>query len=327
MKIALVGHRGGSHIGGSLERALREDGHDILFADAADAAQGNRVLRALFWRLRRQPLRLQRFSSDLLISLAAFKPDVLLTTGFAPITSAALQQIRKLGITTINYLTDDPWNPGFRADWIMESLAAYDLIFSPRLANLTDLQTLGGPRVEYLPFAYDPELFQPAPQVEVEYDVIFAGGADRDRVPMIRELVTAGLRVALFGHDWERFGLGGVSKGLIAPEQLPEAVAASAVALCIVRRANRDGHVMRTYELPAMRACILAEETAEQREILGDSVRYFKTATEMVSQVRSLLANPAERARLAEAAYQRITSGPNTYTDRARAMIAAAGKQ
>ena len=49
---------------------------------------------------------------------------------------------------------------------------------------------------------------------------------------------------------------------------------------------------MRTFEVPAIGACMLTEDTEEHREIFGkegDAVLYFRTMNEMVSQLRFLL--------------------------------------
>ena len=57
------------------------------------------------------------------------------------------------------------------------------------------------------------------------------------------------------------------------------ASASAKVCLCLVRRANRDGHTMRSFEAAAIGGCILAEDTADHREIFGPedyAARYFR---------------------------------------------------
>ena len=91
-----------------------------------------------------------------------------------------------------------------------------------------------------------------------------------------------------------------------------------------MRRANRDGHVMRSFETAAIGACMLVEETEEHRAIFGEDcqcVSYFKTPTDAASQARELLLKSAERARHAAAVRELITKGPNTYRDRLRQML------
>ena len=69
---------------------------------------------------------------------------------------------------------------------------------------------------------------------------------------------------------------------------------------------------------------MLAEDTAEHREIFGDeghAVVYFRTLEEMVTKVRWLLAHDEERQRLARTAHCLIVRGHNTYTDRLTEML------
>lgn len=327
MKLLLVGNEGGSHIGESFRRAALTMDAKVQYCSVAHAFAGPRILRAISWRLRdRKPPRLTSFSREVEDAARAFRPDLLLATGTAPITAETLRRIRARGVITANYLTDDPWNPSFKSEWLLRSIAGYDLVFSPRRANLRDLRALGCSRPEYLPFAYDPELFHPEPARETTHDVIFAGAADRDRVPFIAALLKHGVRVGLFGESWKRYPeTREADGGWLPPAQLRQAVAASRVGLCLVRRANRDGHTMRTFELPAMKSCMLVEDTTEHREILGDTVAYFANAAQMLERLDALLADPERQRASAAAAHQRITGAPNTYRDRLLAILQRAG--
>ena len=75
------------------------------------------------------------------------------------------------------------------------------------------------------------------------------------------------------------------------------------ISVCLVRRANRDGHVMRTFEAPAMGACLAMEDTEEHRAIFGedgDNVVYFSDPKSLVLACRRLLEKPALRRQLRE---------------------------
>ena len=157
-------------------------------------------------------------------------------------------------------------------------------------------------------------------------DVLFVGGADRDRVPIIEELATAGLNLGLHGGYWERYrSLKPLHLGHAAPSTIRSATRIVPINLCLVRRANRDGHVMRTFEIPAIGGFMLAEDTVEHREILGvegECVLYFRSTSEAIDKARWVLRNPVERQRMAKAAHDRIVSGRNTYKDRLEQMLA-----
>jgi spore maturation protein CgeB len=100
--------------------------------------------------------------------------------------------------------------------------------------------------------------------------------------------------------------------------------AAAKVNLCLVRRANRDGHVMRSFEIAAIGGCMLAEDTDEHREIFGpegEAVVYFRNAREAAERTRALLSNSSERKRLAAGLHRRIVGGAHSYVDRLAAML------
>jgi hypothetical protein len=235
-----------------------------------------------------------------------------------------------MDITRLNYLTDDPWNPAFRARWFLEALPMYDMVFSARRANMAALERLGCPAVRYMPFGFDPKLCYPqladaGESNRLKADVLFVGGADSDRAPFIAALADAGFALALYGGGWERFPKTAPYRRAYAdPQTLRQATATAKIALCLVRRANRDGHVMRSFEIPAIGACMLVEDTEEHREIFGpdgETVVYFRSIPEMIDKSRWLLDRPAERQRLAAAAHSRILAGCHTYQDRLAAML------
>lgn len=334
MKIAIVGAFSGTHVGGSLARAADRLGAEKLCFDVATAWHDSRVLRAISWRLcDRRPTRLDEFSGKLIGACQRARPDCLIATGSGPLTEQTLRALHEMGIACINYSTDDPWNPTHRAAWHLRALPSYDVVFTPRQSNIDDFRSIGCRDVRYLPFAYDETLWQaPADFNKTdEHDVLFVGGADRDRVAFMSAFLKSGPPIALVGGYWSRYpATKPYALGLKGPEELRALTAKAKVNLCLVRRANRDGHVMRSFEIAAIGGCMLAEDTAEHREIFGEDgecVRYFRTPAEAAARARALLADANERQRLAGAVRARITRDHHTYTDRLNTMLEAATRK
>jgi spore maturation protein CgeB len=326
-RILVVGNSQPIHLGAHLLQAASALGLESELCDVNAAFAAPWPIAKFNWRMRgHRPPYLADFSRRVVERCRAYRPDLLLTTGLAPLDRQSLAAIGRMGILRVNYLTDDPWNRAHYAPWFMQALPVYDNVFSPRRANLADLQQTGCRNVAYLPFGYNPALhFVERPLNAEEHarfacDLVFAGGADRDRTPLIKTLVQAGFHIALYGGYWERYtATRSCSRGHAGPTSLRKAISGARVALCLVRRANRDGHVMRSFEAPAMGGCLLVEDTAEHRALFGDdgeAVVYFRTREEMAPKLRWLLDHPDERARLAAAACQRIMEGGHTYVDR-----------
>lgn len=327
---------GGTHptaVGNSLRRAALARGDmEVDFVDYGEAFRAPRLVRALFWRLlEKRPPRMQRFNRDVRARARQSKPDALLCAGNMMLTQATLRELKAGGVKTAAWLTDDPWNPAHRSQRYLDTLPLYDVRLTPRRALLPDLAAVKPGRSVYLPFGYDPEFFhlhEPIDRAPSKQacDIFFAGGADDDRVPTMKALIDAKFNVHLYGDLWARWKeTEPAFQGYASPEHLSRMIAESILCLCLVRRANRDGQCMRTYELPAAGACILTEDTAEHRELYGDddvAVRYFRDTEELLTRARHLLDHDMDRQRLRETAHRLITTGKHTYADRLQTMLA-----
>ena len=330
-RLAIVGSFDGTHVGGSLWRAATGLGIDAVKFDVGDAGRGNRILRAALWRFGdRRPPGMRRFSISVVAGCTQSQPEILIATGMAPLTGSALRTLRAMGMVCVNYSTDDPWNPALRASWHLRLLPGYDAVFTTRRVNIRSFTEIGCRNVQYLPFGYDEWLFRPGAGAmhEPAPDVLFVGGADSDRVAFMTKFMRTGIRVALVGGYWGRFpAMRPYALGQRTPEALCALTAAAKVNLCLVRRANRDGHVMRSFEIAALGGCMLAEDTAEHREIFGEdgeAVVYFRTPKEAGERAKALLADPAERARLSAAVQARISHGAHTYRERLMSILETA---
>lgn len=332
LELLIVGNDGGTNVGGSFLRAATGSGIRASLISMKEAMKAPALVRRFNWWVRgRRPTRLNSFSDYVVCKVEDERPRWLLTTGIAPLNHEALKRIGRLGVKRINFLTDDPWNPAHHAPWFLKALPNYDCVFSPRYGNLDDLIRSGCQKVQYLPFGFDPELFFPEPpeteeeRSRFESDVMFAGGADDDRIPFFKVLAAGGINVSLYGDYWDRWPeLKPFARGYADPKTLRKAIGGARVAICLVRRANRDGHSMRTYEVPAVGACMLVEDTHEHRDIFGEemsSVAYFRHKDEMLEKLRWLLNNNSERERMADAAHWLVAQGGNTYKHRLLTVI------
>jgi spore maturation protein CgeB len=329
MKLLIIGNREGTNVGGCFERAALAAGIETVLIPSNLAMEAPPWLRCLNWHVRgRRPSRLAEFGDQVLRLAGAWGADLLLATGIAPMNRKTLVRLAEQGIGAINYLTDDPWNPAHRAPWFLEALPAYQVVFSPRRSNLADLVRAGCRAVKYVPFGYDPALHWSLSAAAVEtaaLDLVFIGAAAADRLPYCRALLRAGFRIGLCGDYWLRYSdLKDFWRGYADPAMSRRWASQAKINLCLVRRANRDGHTMRSFEAAASGGCLLVEFTAEHWEIFGpdgDAVCYFRDVPEMVSRAEWLVANAPERARLAGRVQRRITRGGNTYAHRLRTML------
>ncbi|MEZ4731751.1 MAG: glycosyltransferase [Caldilineaceae bacterium] len=329
--LLIVGNPLPFHVGHHFFSAAEKLGIKVSLYDTRTAGSKSRIIQALYWKLAdHRPANLYNFNQNLIARCQQEQPGWVLAIGIAPIKEKTLQTLHRLGITCVNFLTDDPWNQAHYARWFLKTLPLYHHLFTPRQANLVELKVSGCKSVHYLPFAYNPEVHYPEvptqeAKAKLAADIVFTGGADSDRLPWISALIESDLRLALYGNYWERYpSMQPYARGHADLATLRQVVNASAVNLCLVRRANRDGHVMRTFEVPAMGGCMLTEHTDEHQRILGpegEAVTYFHSIPEMLEKAKWLLQNATERQRITYTACQRITQNHHTYQDRLTTIL------
>jgi len=83
---------------------------------------------------------------------------------------------------------------------------------------------------------------------------------------------------------------------------------------------------MRSFEVAAMGAAVLAEDTEEHRLLYGESglnVLFFNSVDLLQSQARWLLSHSEEGRKMGERLRRHIIDGGHTYEDRLRTMMAA----
>ncbi len=287
------------------------------------------LISKINWHVRgHRPTKLEQFGKRAVELCHSFNATHVIATGIAPLPGHTIRTLRSAGMRVANWLTDDPWNDAHKAPWFIETIPEYDVVFTPRSTLVDDLKRAGARAVELLPFAYCSACHFPARRYDERAAVSFVGGADQDRLRYINALVKANVPVELYGGYWNRQRkLTDAARGFVDTAGYRAVVAGTAISLCLVREANRDQHVMRSYELPAMRACILAQDTGDHRELYGpdhDTVRYFNGAEDIAGVARELMRDAAERERLAVAVHSRVVRGENSYYARLESLLGAA---
>ncbi len=328
-RVAIIGQTGISNVGGSLERAARALGLVSRFFDMSEAFRAPRWLRAISWRWRdRRPPNMRRFAEHVVDALAREPVDLVIGTGMPPLERAAVKAIRATGARLANFSTDDPWNPGLRAQWFIDALPEWDHVFTPREANVGDFRRAGCRAVHRLAFGYDDALLverTPAALPARRWTVLFVGGGDKDRRDFFADFRARVPETLLVGSYWERWReTRDLSIGGRVPQEVVWLTRRAPVNLILIRRANRDGHVMRSFEAAAAGGCLVVEDTSEHRAIFGadgESVRYFGSPDEAARICKELVADGEQRQRLATAVRRRIEAGGHTYRDRLRELI------
>ncbi|RLB06112.1 MAG: hypothetical protein DRG83_01055 [Deltaproteobacteria bacterium] len=330
MRVLLVSVDKFYYVGAFFRRALEELGYEYAFVDEGKFLEPLKrsLLHKLAYRLLgRRPLTYWAFNKELLQKAQEFQPDVVLVTKGAHISPRTLVMIKKeTGAFLVNYATDDPFNLRVSSRDLVRAIPLYDLYACTKRAIMGDVRRAGCQNVVFVRFGYEPTLHfpeKPATPEEIERfssDVVFIGNADRDRVPYFEALARIpGLRLHLYGGYWDRHPLlRRYHRGFALGRDYRLALGGAKIAVCLVRRANRDGHCMRTFEIPACGAFMLAERTEEHLELFEEDkeAAYFESPEGLVEKVQYYLQHEEERQRIAKAGYRKVIEGKHAYKDR-----------
>jgi hypothetical protein len=328
IRVVFVAYDAEGHVGKHLVEAAGKMGIAYRIMSPTLAFDAPWLVSKVNWHLRgHRPTNLEQFGKRAAELCTAFNATHLIATGIAPLSAAALRTIRNSGVHCVNWLTDDPWNAAHKAPWFVDAIPEYNAIFTPRSAVIDELRDTGASKIAIMPFAYCALCHFAAQKYSQRRAVSFVGGADPDRVRYVGALVKAKISVELYGGYWHKQReLGHYAGGFVDMAGYRAVVAGTAVSLCLVRESNRDGHVMRSYELPAMRGCILAQDTPDHRELYGpdrETVRYFVSRKDIADVAEQLLADGEERQRLAIAAHARVGRPENSYYTRLHELLGA----
>lgn len=327
-RIVIVGNGGDCHVGSHFVEASKILGWECRLVDIEKFHTSKWKMRICWRFLGRRDPRATSLQIELVRTCDGFRPDWVLVTGRMPVYASTIRALQLRGAKVVNFMTDDPWNPLYQSRWLMEGLKKYDAIFTPRHSNIEDLKRLRVGHVAYLPFGYSAskhETTRSRSCDDSQSDVLFVGGADKDRVVYARAFREAGFSVTLFGGHWDRYpDLRSGWMGIGNLDAIRTACSKSKVTLVLPRHANRDGHVMRSYESAASRGCILAEDTGDHRGMYSDEVykpSLFTSLSDMVRNAKFWIGDSQARQSWRDIVYDRVVAkGGNTYCDRMKSI-------
>lgn len=314
--------------------AARGECEFTFFDEARHLHPRRSIAQRIAQRVAGHPAGYRAFNTALVAEARRTAPEIVLVGKGAYFSAATVRQVREVtGAVMVNWASDDPFNSASSTRDLVESIPLYDLYVCTKRAVMDDVIRAGGARAIYVRFGYKPNLHFPEPPTTPEEhrrfdcDAMFIGGGDADRAPYFETLVRAlpELRLSLYGGYWDRYpALRRYWRGNAIARDFRLAVGGAKICVNLVRRANRDDHVMRTFELPACGGFMLAERTDAHQELFAEDreAAFFSTSEELVAKVRQWLPRDDDRRAIAAAGHRKISGGRDTYADRLAEILA-----
>lgn len=287
------------------------------------------------WKLR-LPVDVRAENSVLLNAVEQHRPSIVLVDNSKVIRRQSLLRLRELGVRRLVYYSPDdivaPHNLSFPLKW---SLPDWDFVCTTKTFNVPELAAIGVRRPLLIGKAFDPALHRPWQADSLgsdfeRFDAVFIGTYEPERCASINALAAAGVSIVVYGADkggWKRAYLHpavSLQNSVFADEYV-KAWHTGKVALCFLRKINRDRITQRTMEIAAIGRPMVAERTDEhdQHFLHGEEYLGFRDDNELVTSVHALLADRAKREQLGAAGRARCETSGYSSVDRARQMLAA----
>ena len=248
------------------------------------------------------------------------------------VSSTALQAIRqKTGATLFHFFGEDFFNPLNTNQTLRKSASFYDHLFTTKSFNVKEMAAIGLKHVSFIPHGYRPNCHFPVMRSRVdcgEYgsDLSFVGTWEAERASALAQLREFDLHI--WGADWHKagkeLGLNGVIQSRAAYcEEMSRVFNASRINLAFLRKANRDRHTSRTFEIPACGGFQLSERTDEVLDFFeeGKEIECFDSVDELKDKTHYYLQHEIQRRRIAAAGLTRVLNSPYSYTDRLQTIL------
>jgi spore maturation protein CgeB len=334
MKIAVIGQFNDTNLGASFSEAFKALGHDVHEIDPLRGMGRVQTSLASDRASRRVGEVVRNHLSQKLLEQVRPADLVFVTKGnfISPGTWPEVR--RRSGALLVNFNPDDPFNlnGSSSAPHLVASIPHFDVYFTWASGLLSPLLEAGAKRVGFLPFGVDTQRFFPLQLNEAERralssDIAFIGNWDPEREAWLDAL--RDFKLSIWGESWSRSRSPVIRRALKGPaiygDSFRRRVAASKIQLNILRAQNKNGHNMRTFELPACRSFVLHEASRDLGDLfkLGEEVETFSNPDELIEKAHTFLGDEARRTSVAQAGHLR--AGGHTYAARAAEVLRVTG--
>ena len=191
-----------------------------------------------------------------------------------------------------------------------KSLPLYDIFFTTKVYNLTEMKELGARRTELFLDSYDEKTHRPMVLTDEEKkrfacDVGFIGSFEKERAEYMLFLAEHSIPVTIWGNGWGKwFGRHPnlIIKNLsLHGEDYPKAINATKINLNFLRKINRDEVTSRSVEIPACGGFMLAERSKRHLNFFdeGKETEFFGTKEEMLKKAEFYLKDDEKRKDIA----------------------------
>lgn len=220
--------------------------------------------------------------------------------------------------TIVSYSPDNMALRHNQTQQYRECIPLYDYIITTKSYILDDMKNLGARNVIFVNNAYEDKFHHIFELTDEDYkrlsaDVGFVGSYEEDRCKTMLYLADHGIKVTVWGSGREWLKYKNYCKNFILKygglfsEDYSKSFRAIKISLCFLKKMNYDQQTQRTVEIPACGGFMIAERTAEHKELFEEDKEavFFSSNEELLEKCKYYLEHEDEREVIAEAGHKR----------------------
>ncbi len=322
-------------------RTLKEIGYDIVAYSHTYVSEPNKILPPtflykIFWKLR-IPLDDMGVNFTLRREIKKSSFDVIWIEKGNMIWPWTLRYLKRVSPNSIliSCSEDDMYVRHGHSLWYRWGLGSYDIVFTTKVYNLSELLLYGAKKTILFLDSYDEKVHKKIDLTDSQKnrfsaDVSAIGAFENERAMSLLYLAKNGIRVTVWGNGWGgwvgRHPNLDVRDEFLFGDDYAQAICASKININFLRKINRDEVTSRSIEIPACGGFMLAERT--ERHLLffeeGVEAEFFSSNQELLEKVRIFLQKDLEREKIANAGYQRCIKSGYSMRSQLSMMLAQA---
>lgn len=317
-------------------RALRALGHEVTFVPREGGfSRESSLYRRIRHRLR-IPCETSGENGRLLEAATAARPALVWIEKGTTLWPATLRRFQTLPSLPkiVSFSADDMMNPTNQSWYWRRGFKLYDVHVTTKTHNIEEFIELGARGVVFMAKSYDPETHRPMTlsaeeHARFESCVAFIGYYERERFQSLCALAAVGIPVRVWGDGWAEITAPSaclqLERHAVHGEDYARALNATKIALCFLRKVNRDRQTARSVEIPACGVFMLGERSDEHEALFREGIEaeYFGSDGELVEKARRYLADETARRRMALAGRARCVSGKFSHAERLSVAVEA----
>ncbi len=304
---------------------------NVVSLDSAErvgkATTVDRIRHRLRWPADRNHL-----NERLLESVAKHRPDILFVDSTRLFTQRTIRALREKNCVAVYYSPDDVYQKHNSSRQLESCDAEWDVFFTTKSFNVPELSQRGVRNPHLIGNSFDPQEHRPMTAAEVgdefeSFDVVFVGTFETERARSIRFLAESGISIVVYGNGWRRDQLHPniTLRPAVFGDEYARCLHTGKLALCFLRKLNRDKITQRSIEIPGAARTMVAEVTEEHNQHFIDGKEYvgFRGDRELLARCQTLLADDGRRTEIGYAGRLRCLQSQYSTCDRARTMLDA----